>query len=310
MVPNNHTEIYTDGQEKSSALPIFLGILIVSVITVLVLLFYPSEETTTAKPLAPISEKVSKEKSAKKPAFPATVPSSFDTESEYNEILSEEGADDFVVPTLDQSDELVREIAPGISSSPVFASWLVPDKLVRKLAVLADNVSRGQIPRKYLRPYKPKGKFKAQAVKGDARIIDPRSYRRYDVVTGIVSSLDAQATVDLYRKLRPLFQEAYEELGYPDQFFDETLLAAVNTILTAPVIHGAIRLSRPSVMFKFADRKLEKLNDVHKQMLRMGPKNTTKIQTKVREIRDILKAEVTVGRRSSVASGPFMANEE
>ena len=49
-----------------------------------------------------------------------------------------------------------------------------------------------------------------------------RAYDRYDLVADVVSSLDARATAELYRDLKPLIREAYANFGYPDRDFDET----------------------------------------------------------------------------------------
>ena len=36
-------------------------------------------------------------------------------------------------------------------------------------------------------------------------------------------------------------------------------------------------------MYKFADPQLEELNDIQKQLIRMGPNNTFKIQEKLKQ---------------------------
>jgi hypothetical protein len=65
-----------------------------------------------------------------------------------------------------------------------------------------------------------------------------------------------------------------------------TLIQAIQKILDAPTVETEILLKEEGkgVNFLFGDDALEDLNGVQKHMLRMGPKNTRKIQQKLREM--------------------------
>ena len=52
----------------------------------------------------------------------------------------------------------------------------------------------------------------------------------------------------------------------------------------APILEGPIPLVRPSVRYEFADPSLEARSALHKQMLRMGPRNTRLLQRKAGEL--------------------------
>ena len=60
--------------------------------------------------------------------------------------------------------------------------------------------------------------------------------------------------------------------------------------METPVITAPIMLTQPVVMYEFADSKLESLNPVQKQMIRMGPKNTRALQAKIGEVALELRA--------------------
>ena len=68
------------------------------------------------------------------------------------------------------------------------------------------------------------------------------------------------------------------ELGYPAGHFRGTLITAIDQALATPVIEGPIELLQPEANYIYADESLESLNMVQKQLLRMGPENTAKIQ--------------------------------
>jgi len=120
--------------------------------------------------------------------------------------------------------------------------------------------------------------------KGEALYLNPQSYRRYDLVADAFSSLDAKAAVRIFREVRPLFQQAYRELGYPNQDFQETLIQAIRELLDTPVVQGDIAVVHAVTTYQMVDENLEDLDDAQKDLLRMGPQNIRKVQNKLREM--------------------------
>ena len=55
-------------------------------------------------------------------------------------------------------------------------------------------------------------------------------------------------------------------------------------LLETPVIDDTIRLRRPVVMFEYEDINLENLSPAQKQMIRMGPRNTQKMKSKIAQV--------------------------
>ncbi|MDH3254998.1 MAG: DUF3014 domain-containing protein [Acidobacteriota bacterium] len=198
------------------------------------------------------------------------------------------------LPALDASDELVRELARALSANPKLASWLVTDDIVRRFVVAVDNIGEGETPRAQLGFMAPPGSFRTSEQQGRT-FIDPAGYRRYDVVAEVFSSLDTEGTVDLYRRLEPLIAQAYEDLGYPERRFDDALRRAARVVLDAPSVTGAIELEPAVRSFRFADERLENLDPVHKQLLRLGPQNLAKIQAKTKALLEVLEQREATG---------------
>jgi hypothetical protein len=99
-----------------------------------------------------------------------------------------------------------------------------------------------------------------------------------------VSSLDSQKLVEIYRQIKPLMEEAYKELGYPEKEFGESLLQAFAVLLNTPVPKGDILLEEQVTTYAFSDPGLENLSAAQKHLVRMGPENARKIKAKLREI--------------------------
>jgi hypothetical protein len=190
------------------------------------------------------------------------------------------------MPPLDESDGFVRNLIQRLSSDPRFATWIANQGLVRTFVVAVINVADGESPRAPLAFLAPKDAF---TVKGprDRLVIDPKSYARYDVVADVLASLDAAACASVYRDLEPLLEAGYREQGHPQGGFSKALTQAADMLLATPAVEGPLRVRpvrRPALMYEHEDERLAALKPAQKQLLRMGPRNVEKVQTKLREI--------------------------
>jgi len=184
---------------------------------------------------------------------------------------------------LDQSDDPVRKIAAELSSNPTFAAWLKNKDLVRKFVAAVDNIANGLSPRPQMDFFVLGEKFKV-IDRGGRTVLDPNDYERYNIVADVLDTVSTAGCVRLYKDSRPLFRQAYRELGYPKEDFDQTMLRAIIEILKTPVVEDPIALEKKVTTYMMVDPGLESLSPPQKHMLRMGPENVQLIQAKLREI--------------------------
>jgi len=194
------------------------------------------------------------------------------------------------LPPLSESDAFVRDHAEEIAAVDAIERWLATEQLVRKAAVVVENVAQGRVPREALSFLAPEEKFTAVERNG-ALYIDPDSYDRYDDVAKAIGAVDARGALAVLRRLDPLLTEAYAELGIQEVDPDRRLADAIEVLLATPAVEGPIRLERPSVAYEFADSSLEALPPVQKQLIRMGPENMRKVKRKLREMQRLLTTE-------------------
>lgn len=200
-----------------------------------------------------------------------------------------ESAED--LPALEASDELVRRLAAQLSSRPRLAEWLATDQLIRRFVGAVVRVAAGNSPREPLGFMEPEGDFRVQEEAGDTAVavVDPESFDRYDPPAATFASLDTEGTAELYRRLHPLFVEAYEELGFQEPPFDEMMALAVENLLTVPVPDGPMELvPTGGTDWAYRDPRLEELRPAQKHLLRMGPENIRRVQSKLRELAEAL----------------------
>jgi len=187
------------------------------------------------------------------------------------------------LPALNQSDEWLRKRAKDLPNYSKLAEWLKVNDLIRRITAAVDNIADGMSPRAHLGFLDPKKAFRV-AKKGENLIINPQSYHRYDRAADTFASLDAATVVRIFQELKPLFQEAYKELGYPRRDFQETLIRAIKELLETPMVEGNITVMEGVISYHMVEEDLEDLNEAQKHLLRMGPQNTRKIQNKLREM--------------------------
>jgi hypothetical protein len=193
-------------------------------------------------------------------------------------------ADTRPLPALRESDPDVRESLVGVFGARSISQFLVPENVVRHIVVTVDNLPRKKVAAE-LRPVKPTPGATVTATQGDITTLGSGNFERYAPLIKVVRSTDTTVLVNLYFRLYPLFQQSYEDLGYPGQYFNDRLVEVIDDMLRAPDVTGPIELTQPKVFYEYADPKLESLSAGQKLLLRMGPANEASMKVKLREFR-------------------------
>lgn len=193
------------------------------------------------------------------------------------------------LPPPDDSDALVNKLAAELVGSGPLAKFFQTTHLVRRLVAAVDNLPRERIAAR-LNPLKPiEGTF-ATTGADDTLALSPGNYSRYAPFIDWLAALDTRRIVDAYVRLYPLFQQEYKTLGYPNKYFNDRVIEAIDDLLAAPELEGPVRLVQPKVQYQFADPALESLSHGRKAMIRMGSNNAVRVKAKLRELRAALVA--------------------
>jgi hypothetical protein len=188
------------------------------------------------------------------------------------------------LPPLADSDGAVGVAIAALVHSPSLPDLFYPDRLVRRWVATIDNLPREQVAVEVRAMRPPDGPL---ATRGEepALVIAPDNSARYARYMALLAAIDAGEAAALYRRFYPLLQQAYEDLGYPGQYFNDRAVAVIDHLLATPEVAGTIALVHPSVMYKFADTRLEKLSAGQKALLRIGPENAAAVRAKLRALR-------------------------
>ena len=193
------------------------------------------------------------------------------------------------VPALADSDPPLLDSLAQLSSADAVKQFLAPQDVIRKLVVTIDNLPRQKVAVEK-RPTNPiAGSFIAT---GDEihGTLDQRNFERYKPMVSVISHMDMKQLGAVYIHYYPLFQESYQNLGYPNGYFNDRLVEVIDSLLAAPEPKAPIELVRPNVMYTYADAALEARPAGQKLLIRMGPENAKAIKAKLTELRSVITA--------------------
>jgi hypothetical protein len=186
------------------------------------------------------------------------------------------------LPSLEESDPLVRERLSSLFGEKAFRELFLPDHLVRRIVVTVDNLDGDQLPQKYLPVRNPAGSF-ITAGAGPTFTISPDNYRRYTPYVRLAETVNTGLLIRTYRYFYPLFQQAYVNLGYPTGYFNDRLVEILEHLLRTPEVSEP-QLLQPKIVYTFADPQLESLSAGQKLLLRSGPDNAARVKNSIREL--------------------------
>jgi hypothetical protein len=201
------------------------------------------------------------------------------------------------LPELDQSDSAVLAALKALNVNGL-AEMIIPQEILRKFVRAVNVLDEGKVITEYRPIASPQGAFAADSFNvkvsggdfGEQQDVEqyrvsPKNYLRYTLFVQVISALDNDAAIALYRHYYPLLNRAHQELGMNKDNFHSVLIRAIDKVLSAPEANGDMLLIHPKVYYEFADPVLEKLPEAHKLMLRMGPDNAARVKASLRNAR-------------------------
>ena len=194
------------------------------------------------------------------------------------------------------TDTRVMKALVDLFGSKNVADFLQFDGIVRRFVATVDNLAREQAPASAWPVQQTKQRFITSG-QGDRQVIAANNAARYNPMVLFAESVDPAKAAKAYARLYPLFQQAYEELGYPGRYFNDRLVAVIDHLLQAPEpagpvqvrlveVKGDIPSQRPWVRYEYADPQLEAMSSGQKIMVRMGLENERKLKASMRAFRE------------------------
>jgi hypothetical protein len=197
------------------------------------------------------------------------------------------------LPMLSESDGAIRDAMAALFGKDLGKFFNLND-IVHRIVATIDNLPRDSVPLR-LMPVKPVPGLLVTTRASEGLALSPKNSARYDAYVRLAEAVPTEALVAMYRRFYLLFQEQYENLGYPGKYFNDRLVEVIDHLLEAPDPGRPVLLSQPGVLYQFADPNLERLSVGQKILLRMCHKNELKVKDKLREIRQALVSKAPSG---------------
>jgi hypothetical protein len=191
------------------------------------------------------------------------------------------------LPQLGESDSFMLEALAGLmGKEPVMKIFRV-EQIIHNIVVTIDNLPNQSLPVNAMLITPVPGNLVASVADGDMSI-SPTNAARYTSYVHLAGVVNTQKLVALYLRLYPLFQKSYEELGYPNKYFNDRVIEVIDNLLAAPDIKEPVKLVQPKIVYLYADPDLEGRSIGQRTLMRIGRANETKVKTKLQEIRQEL----------------------
>lgn len=205
-----------------------------------------------------------------------------------------------------RADGVHAALVEALGSDAV-ARFLQTTNFAQRAVATLDNLGREHAPVAMWPVVPTPGRFTVDGDAGTPHIAVANAVR-YEPFVAFVASLDAQRTVDLYRRLYPLLQQAYRELGFGDRYLNDRVVQVIDLLLATPEpaqapevalteVKGPYASTQPWTRYEFVDPQWQALAAGQKMLLRMGTDNRLRLKAKLREIRAALLQPQAAARR-------------
>jgi hypothetical protein len=173
------------------------------------------------------------------------------------------------LPLVQESDQSIQTALNSLLSEESINRLFNKDNFIQKFVATIDNLPEKRLPRTLLPIKAPKGKFLVSGTP-EAPQTSSRNYKRYSSTLHLFEAIDADLAIKIYVYFYPLFQTAYEQLGYKNAYFNDRLVYVIDHLIETPNPPDPIQLAQPAVLYTYADPDLEKRSAGQKILLRLG----------------------------------------
>lgn len=191
------------------------------------------------------------------------------------------------LPQLGESDSFMLDaLASLIGKESVMKIFRV-EQIIHNIVVTIDNLPNQSLPVNAMPITPVPGNLVVLVTDGEMSI-SPKNTARYTPYVRLAGVVNTEKLVALYLRLYPLFQKSYEELGYPNKYFNDRVIEVIDNLLAAPDIKEPVKLVQPKIVYVYADPDLEGRSIGQRTLMRIGSENEAKVKTKLQEIRQEL----------------------
>ena len=191
------------------------------------------------------------------------------------------------LPQLGESDSFMLEALASLMGKESVMKIFRVEQIIHNIVVTIDNLPNQSLPVNAMPITPVPGNLVVLVADGEMSI-SSKNTARYTPYVRLAGVVNTEKLVALYLRLYPLFQNSYEELGYPNKYFNDRVIEVIDNLLAAPDIKEPVKLVQPKIVYVYADPDLEKRSIGQRTLMRIGSENEAKVKAKLQEIRQEL----------------------
>ncbi|RFF31256.1 DUF3014 domain-containing protein [Wenzhouxiangella sediminis] len=194
-----------------------------------------------------------------------------DTEGRTEEPIEPESEPRPPLPELADSDESATGALSDSLGNDFVDKWIKPEFVISRTVAVVNNLD-GSAPALKTWPLRPLGSepITQQRGNGDTLLWTAANAERYTELVDALDALPPEQAADLYARYYPLFQQAWEELGENEPYFNDRLIDVIDHLLATPEVALPFEVVPYESRLHFADEALQKETWGRKLLMRMG----------------------------------------
>ncbi|MBA0227460.1 DUF3014 domain-containing protein [Stenotrophomonas maltophilia] len=202
--------------------------------------------------------------------------------------LDTEAAADPALPKLADSDAAAWGALSQLFQGEGPMTLLLRDHLIQRLVTQVDNLDKPSVPPTALAARPLPGNLQVEPGEGGERIAASNS-ARYAPYVQAFTALDPAAAATAYKRFYPLIQQAYADLGRPEGYFNDRLVAVIDHLLETPELVQAPLVQRDERgRYRFVDSTLQSRSIGEKALLRMDATQARAVKQQLRALRSAI----------------------
>ena len=199
-------------------------------------------------------------------------------------------------------NEVNTEAAKVLGGKKSLLRLFYLDPLARRFVASVDGLGNKPAPNELwlLKPAPGDIKLASSVKQPPTQLIKRANSQRYTRFVQWVTHTDNAKLLALYRRMYPLLQQTYVDLGHPNTYFNDRVIAVIDLMLATPDAKPPLRV-QPAIAdrlptrtsttgpqpprYEFSDPALESLTTGQKLLLRVGKQNAALLKLKLKALR-------------------------